>query len=418
MKAPMAQTTEQLQQALSLLQENTASLWPDFTPARTPFLVFDGQDSWLLHSDPPSPDGWQRQVGNWSFPGRHPQLQANTAILLDDLLPVATILLSDLPDGLSTRHLTAFAVHEAFHVYQGQHPSSAWNADEFSALTYPVGDEQVLIARAMETHALHRALHAEQAWQDWARVALGWREQRFERLSAAHQAYERALEQVEGLAHHVELRVLNELPRLTQPDMSAEQVRQRTYTVGATYAAFLDRLSFDWQTEVQERGTALDTLVAARVGIEPELMAVPDAIRLWAKEEAIQVQQRQAAALTAFETRSGQRLTLTVTDGAEPFWPRGFDPLNIRVLADGSLLHGRFLQFGNSLVQGEVLGSMCRTWGAGPHPFNSGFRQIELADVERVVEATGIQISGAGVSVQGPQGGLEHKAGKWHCEIS
>jgi len=194
----MAQTIEQFHLALSLLQ-NTPSLWSDFIPSTTPFLVFDGQDSWLLQADPPLPANWQGREGEWCFRGRHPQLNANTAIRLDDLLPAATILLSDLPDTLSTRHLTAFAVHEAFHVYQGQHPSSAWNADEFSALTYPVGDEQVLIARAMETHALHRALHAERDWQDWARAALGWREQRFNRLSAAHQAYERALEQVEGL---------------------------------------------------------------------------------------------------------------------------------------------------------------------------------------------------------------------------
>ena len=62
METTMAQTTEQLHQALNLLQENTAPLWPDFTPARTPFLVFDGQDSWLLHADPPSPDGWQRRA--------------------------------------------------------------------------------------------------------------------------------------------------------------------------------------------------------------------------------------------------------------------------------------------------------------------------------------------------------------------
>ena len=96
----MAQTTEQFHQALDLLQENTAPLWPDFTPARTPFLAFDGQDSWLFHADPPSPDGWQRQAGHWSFAGRHPQLRANTAVLLGDLLPAATILLSELPGQL------------------------------------------------------------------------------------------------------------------------------------------------------------------------------------------------------------------------------------------------------------------------------------------------------------------------------
>ena len=48
----MAQTTKRFQQALTLLQENTTPLRPDFPPARAPFLVFDGQNSWPLHADP------------------------------------------------------------------------------------------------------------------------------------------------------------------------------------------------------------------------------------------------------------------------------------------------------------------------------------------------------------------------------
>ena len=52
---------------------------------------------------------------------------------------------------------------------------------------------------------------------------------------------------------------------------------------------------------------------------------------------------------------------MMVAVGGEPLWPRGFDPLNLQVLADGSLLHTRFLQFGNRTVRGEVLGSTCRT---------------------------------------------------------
>jgi len=57
----MAQTTKQFQQALTLLQENTALIWPDFTPARIPFLVFDGQNRWFLHADPHRTAGNARQ---------------------------------------------------------------------------------------------------------------------------------------------------------------------------------------------------------------------------------------------------------------------------------------------------------------------------------------------------------------------
>ena len=44
MEKIMAQMTKQFQRALTLLQENTALIWPDFTPARAPFLVFDEQN--------------------------------------------------------------------------------------------------------------------------------------------------------------------------------------------------------------------------------------------------------------------------------------------------------------------------------------------------------------------------------------
>lgn len=91
--------------------------------------------------------------------------------------------------------------------------------------------------------------------------------------------------------------------------------------------------------------------------------------------------------------------------------------MNLRLLADGSLLHTRFLQFGNSTIQGEVLGSMCRTWGAGTHPFASGFKQIELTDVEWMEEQAGFRVSGAGVSVQNVQGTLEQTEGQWCLKV-
>ena len=319
---------------------------------------------------------------------------------------------------MTSRQLAAFAVHEAFHVYQGQHPSPAWNADELSALTYPFGDEQVLVSRAMETRALHRALHAEGDGQDLVAVALGWRRQHFALLSEAHQAYERALERVEGLAHHVELRFLDELPVLEQPDVPAEQIRRRTYTVGAAYAALLDRTTLDWPAAVQGSGVPLDVLLASVVVPSEETTTVPEGIQRWAHEEAQGVQRRQEEALAAFDARPGGRLTLTVSDGGEPLWPRGFDPLNLQMMADGSLLHARFLQFGNRTVRGEVLGSICRTWGAGPHPFASGFRAIELVEVDWTERNAGLEVSGVGVSVQSSIGTLLGTTGPWRWETA
>jgi hypothetical protein len=124
----------------------------------------------------------------------------------------------------------------------------------------------------------------------------------------------------------MELRFLNELPGLDQPDVPAEQIRRRTYTVGAAYAALLDRLKTDWPTEVQDRGVPLDVLLASGLGPTEEPTAVPEDIRGWAQEEARGVQRRQEEALAAFEARPGTRLTLTVATGAEPSGRKGSTP--------------------------------------------------------------------------------------------
>jgi hypothetical protein len=86
------------------------------------------------------------------------------------------------------------------------------------------------------------------------------------------------------------------------------------------------------------------------------------------------------------------------------------------VLADGSLLHTRFLRFGNRTVRGEVLGSMCRTWGAGPHPFASGFRQINLVDVAWSEKKAGLEVSRAGVSGRSSKGRFQGAPGTWRWE--
>ena len=70
---------------------------------------------------------------------------------------------------------------------------------------------------------------------------------------------------------------------------------------------------------------------------------MPEGIRRWAQKGACEVKQQQEETLAAFDAREGERLTLTVVEGGELLWPQGFNPLNLQVLADGSLLHTRFL---------------------------------------------------------------------------
>ena len=83
-----------------------------------------------------------------------------------------------------------------------------------------------------------------------------------------------------------------------------------------------------------------------------------------------------ASSREAFLARPG--LTLVVTAGAEPLWPQGFDPLNVRVVSPSEVLHTRFVRLGNRSGSIEVVGDSALTVAAGAHPLFNGVRSITL----------------------------------------
>jgi hypothetical protein len=375
-------------QALIQINADRNDLWPGFSPQSTPFVVYDGQQTVLFHASP-AVDGWHAQGDTWRWPGRHPDVSANTAALLDGRLLAASLLLNTLPE-LSSRDLAALAVHEAFHVYQAG--TGTWEADELAVFTYPLTSTDVLVSRAMETEALIRALASED-WKDAAALALAWRDVRIGLLAPEHAAYERGMERVEGLAHYVELKFTGALPAFPEPDFPAQEIRQRAYSVGAAYALLLDRLGGDWKAEATQ-GAALDELLGARLGVSVPVENPSPEVWQWAHDAANQVQTEREQARQAFDTQPVSRLILR---SGTPLWPQGFDPLNVLLLEPGLVLHRRFLKFGNTSVQGEVLGGACLTISDGPDPLLSGFREVQLRGVgEFQLTTQGLSAHGAG----------------------
>ncbi len=159
-----------LRRALEEVHHAPPDLWPGFVPADVPTLIFDGAQTWL-NGMTPDEAGWEETPHGWRWQERHPALVANTALALPGGRPAAGILLNAVPN-LNAVRLAALVIHEAFHVWQAQHPSSAWEANELDALSFPADDAPILHARAEETACLRAALACGSGWQTAARAAL------------------------------------------------------------------------------------------------------------------------------------------------------------------------------------------------------------------------------------------------------
>ncbi|GAA0503818.1 hypothetical protein [Deinococcus depolymerans] len=326
-----------LSAALRLIAQAPA-LWPGFHPQRTPLLTFDGTHTWLHQCAPPPGPGWTAQPDGWSWPGRHPDLNANTALPLGDGRWAAGVLLPSLgePDA---RTLAAILIHEAFHAYQHATPSVAWEVSELDALTYPA-HPAVLHARAEETHCLRRALH-EPDWLTPARQALSWRAQRHALLTVAQRTFETRMETREGLATYVETRFLQQFPALDPAAAPGLGPRRWAYVSGAALAHLLDRRDphgpSPWP-QAALTGQSLADLLLERTGTP--LPAAPHAdLQAAAREAAATHAAQLQAQLDAFQAQPGPRLHLR---GALRVC--SFDPMNLHPLPGGDLLHARQLQ--------------------------------------------------------------------------
>jgi hypothetical protein len=373
-------------------------LWPGFDARAIPVALFDGERTWLYgHPAPPAEYQPGGRAGMLVRSGRDTLVWANSSVMMNGVR-AATVMPGAGGAGLAER--AAVVIHERFHVYQiARHPH--WEANEVDLFTYPVADGDLLSLRRQESAALRRALDAGDRGQVacWSRAALDARRRRFSRLPPAASNYERRSEWREGLANYVQARSLGfpggELPAA---EFRPDEVRQRTYATGVVLGRLLDRLDPSWRELMERRDSVtLDSALGLAVAAAPGAVCSFPAGELAALErtahaDAGALRAGLAAAREAFLARPG--LTVVITAGAEPLWPQGFDPLNVRVVSPSEVLHTRFVRLGNRSGSIEVLGDSALTVAAGEHPMFNGVRSITLTGLP-----AGLAVTAAGDSV-------------------
>jgi hypothetical protein len=363
-------------------------LWPGFDPERVPLAIFDGERT-LLFRHPAPPELFEPVPGHthvWAFPGRHPQVVANSAIELGGAW-TATLLPGTA--GVPIRARAALLVHEAFHVFQRErHPD--WSANEAELFTYPVDDPQLLMLRRLELQAIRNALASNQKDEaaGWARAALGLRDERFTTLPPGSVAYERLTELNEGLATYVEFRATGDPypPAAPAEELAPDAVRVGAYRTGLALALLLDRFSPSWRATLESGPTVpLDVLLSSSLRSNGTGSA--------AGFSDAELAAARARALSAVDALVGERIEqkrrfleqpgwrVVVVAEKHPLFPQGFDPLNVRVVADGEMLHTRFVNLGNSVGSVEILGRPALTEAAGHHPLFNGIRSVTLTGI-------------------------------------
>lgn len=395
-----------------------ADLWPGYDLGAIPIMIDDGTQTWLARHPSP-PEGFAPVAGArgvLSAPGRRPEMVANTSI---DLAGVGTATLMD--DGTrAPEDLACLAAHEGFHVFQRARHAD-WMANEADLFGYPADDAAALAGRRLEWEALRRATSVgdDDAAACRARIAVDERRRRFAALGAPAAAYERGTELNEGLATYVEERARAVLSpagdrgrSLPPEEFPPDGVRQRGYLSGLALGRLLDRMAPGWRATLEAGPTRpLDEILAAALtarvpappaatapkagaaGASPQagLPAAPaptpappcsfsaaeiDAASARALRDVAALEERLAALEREVLGRPGWRIV--VEAAAAPLRPRSFDPLNVRNLGGGSVLHTRYLDLAVDGGTIEVLGRDALTVAAGPHPLFGGLRRVTV----------------------------------------
>lgn len=388
--------------------------WPGFAPRTMPLAIFDGTSTWMFRF-PTALSGFATApecAGAQRFDGQHPNVRANTSIEWDSV-QVATMIIRDTPaESIAT--LAATAIHEAFHVHQRvNHPT--WAANEAALFFYPATDESLLALARMEMEALRHSIAAEDDRESarWAATAVATRAARGARMPPETLAYERATELNEGLAQYVERRTLEAGTRAEHgsraqlsDDFPADGVRWRCYASGEAWALALDRHVRSWRQQLAARDT---------VPLDVWLQQDPEVQRATAHEFDAATRARcetaarhAVASLREARVEEGRRFlasaghTLVFETANAVWWPQFFDPLNVRLLNDGVVLHRRWLEVSNETDRIEIQNRAVLTEPAGPHPLMHGVRRLVIAGLDAppalvgsdstlVVRATGVE---------------------------
>jgi hypothetical protein len=270
-----------LEEALHLRQQLGESVWPGWGSAKSPVLLWNRHDSFLV-AYPSLPAGWTLVSGDtfqdspyYHQPTVDPQ---NFALQVDErwVASMATKWEMDafmielfrgiLPPGIkavfpywllvlpSEVQITG-VLHESFHVYQaevsGSRLQDAESAHRLGA-AYWQADEAMRADWKQETALLARALAASSD-SEARQLAVQFLEQRAQRRQAHGLAqdlvgYERQLEWEEGLAKYVELAIWRQASAAQEYQPVAAMSTDRQFK---RYATFQQR----WRQEVRQMQT-------------------------------------------------------------------------------------------------------------------------------------------------------------------
>lgn len=402
-------------------------LWPGYDPLAIPLAVYTGERTYLFRHPSP-PEGFSPVAGSrpaaFAFQGRHPSVTSNTSAEIGGTA-TATLLVDRPVAGKSTTDLAAVALHEAFHVYQRQrHPG--WSGNEGDLFLYPTDDVRLLGLRRLESAALRRALEARDTAgvACWARLALGYRRERFAAMDLAFSTYERRTELNEGLATYVQLRATGKTTvEIPAAEFPPARIRDRTYATGPALAFLLDRMRPGWQAALEaDDKQYLDRMLESALGPNGQgpaqcALAADEVERVekTAKEGVAAVIAARGERRNAFDARPGWRVAVEAAPG-KPLWPQGFDPLNVERV-EGGILHTRFVRLGNDAGDLEAIDEAgadleAITEGVGPHPLFNGVRRITIAGLAKPVTTTEggkVTVRAPGLTAQFKNAGLQVK---------
>lgn len=413
----------------SLDAVGSKGLWPGFDPATWPVAVYDGKMTFLLrHPSPPqefSPS--PGRPGIWVMPGRYPAVVANSTREIGGTR-TATVLATP---GRNSTETTPACVEEVFHVFWlARHPT--FRPNEMARYGYPVKDKDNLRNLLAEDEALARALESEDDAQaaGWAAAALRIRRERTSRLEEDARGYETALEMMEGTANYVARRAVDESPGRTSARLRdkrpAEGIRWRFYDTGAALCWLSDRFDSGWKARSESHPdlTTVEILhlALARRNTPPKEFSDAEAVgfRARASAEADDLAARQENLRRELLDRHGPRIIVDVAEGAEPFRPERFDPINLSVLGAGEVVHPHFITLvgpsgsidltNAGFARGSYAGTVGLTASAGRQPLGDGIRRLTVLglqstpqisrDGEIVLTAPGLRLKLRGAELQ------------------
>ncbi|MCB9134411.1 MAG: hypothetical protein H6636_03225 [Anaerolineales bacterium] len=316
------------------------STWLDYSPVRSPFVIYDDHDfDFIHHPNPPSE--------------RPAQLTAATAVEINGVL-TATIPLWMCTDEQS---LIPLVYHEGFHVYQGTKFQFAKDFDFFEVLAfYPELNPTYRALCSAETDILNDSLLSPLEKAKLLSAVIGKRHEILAQRKGLL-AFEKNLERNEGTAMFVEQKARQILFGIS-PELPAGYFGySRQYFVGPAICQLLDQISSveEWKNAVVLGQSISEFLIETAPPEQTDWAKLGIATR-----EAVEKQN-----VDRILAEANQKMENLLTSHPvilrlprQARVSRSFSPRSIVALGDGRLIHPEFVVIqipnGKISIQGQM----------------------------------------------------------------